>query len=108
MVSTVEQITRSYRISRIDLESWIAHRWLRPVETTEGPAFDEVDEARITLIRELRDELQMGDEAVDLVLSLLDQLYATRRALRTISEAMMSLPKPLQAEIRACIERDER
>jgi chaperone modulatory protein CbpM len=104
MTATVDQITRVYRLERLELETWIAHRWLRPRQTTEGPVFDEVDEARIALIRELRDVLQVNDETLDVVLSLLDQLYATRRLVRTLNEAVIGLPEPLRAQIRACID----
>ncbi len=106
MTTTVEQITRVYRIERVELESWIAHRWIRPAETAQGPVFDEVDEARIALIRELREDLKVDDEALDLVLSLLDQLYATRRILRSLSEAVSGLPEPVRAQILARLRQD--
>lgn len=106
MATSLEQIVRAYRIEKIDLESWIEHRWIRPAQTVHGPAFDEVDEARIKLIRELRDDLKVDDDALDLVLSLLDQLYATRRLLRTLNSAICALPEPLRAEIRSRLEHE--
>jgi chaperone modulatory protein CbpM len=104
MTTTLEQITHVYHIERVEIEAWIEHRWILPAQTAEGPVFDELDEARIALIRELRDELQVGDDALDVVLSLLDQLYATRRLVRTFNQAISHLPEPLQAEIRARLE----
>lgn len=107
MTTTIEQITRVYRIEKVELETWIEHRWIRPAQTAQGPVFDEVDEARIKLIRELRDDLKVDDDALDLVLSLLDQLYATRKLLRTLNTAMCALPEPLRAEIRSRLEHED-
>jgi chaperone modulatory protein CbpM len=38
----------------------------------------------VRLIRELRDELAVNEEALPVVLSLLDQLYALRRRVRAM------------------------
>jgi chaperone modulatory protein CbpM len=65
-----------------DLARWIENRWVRP-ETEAGTlVFAEIDLARIQLIRELRDELEVNEAALPVVLNLLDQLYDLRRALR--------------------------
>lgn len=95
-----DDIIRVYHIERIELQAWIEQRWVRPASTPQGYVFDEVDEARIALIREMQRELMVSDEALEVVLSLLDQLYATRRVLRRIEEAMVMLPEPVQREIR--------
>jgi chaperone modulatory protein CbpM len=104
MKITAEEISKLHRIERVQLEAWVEHRWIRPTVTAEGPVFDDLDEARIALIRELREDLGVGDEAIEVVLSLLDQLYATRRLLRSLSAAMSSLPEPLRDEIRRRLE----
>lgn len=105
-MATQDEIMRLYHLQRVELESWIAQRWVRP---STGPVggwqFDEVDEARIALIRELRDEFEVSDEALGLVLSLLDQLYAARRMLRCVDDAMQQLPEPLRVELRARLRR---
>jgi len=100
-MATLEQVVRSCRVERVELTRWIEQRWVRPQETTAGYSFDEVDEARVTLIRELREELLVSDETLDVVLSLLDQLYATRRMLRTVEDAIEALPAPLRDEVEA-------
>jgi hypothetical protein len=53
------------------------------------------------LIRELRQEFLVNDDALEVVLSLLDQLYATRRVLKRVEEAVAALPEATRAEIRA-------
>ena len=100
-MTTFEEILRLHRIQRVELKGWIQQRWVRPRETAEGYFFDEVDEARVALISELRRDLMVEDDVLDLVLSLLDQLYATRRMLRTVEEALETLPEPVRAQIRA-------
>jgi chaperone modulatory protein CbpM len=100
-MTTFEEILRLHRIQQVELTGWIEQRWVRPRQTAEGYVFDEVDEARIELISELRRDLMVEDDVLDLVLSLLDQLYATRRMLRTVEEAFEALPEPVRAQIRA-------
>ena len=86
-MTTFDEILRLHRIERVQLTGWIEQRWVRPRETAEGYVFDEVDEARIALISELRGDMMVEDDVLGLVLSLLDQLYATRRMLRTVTGA---------------------
>lgn len=53
-------------------------------------AFGEIDVARIKLIRQLSEEMDINEEALQVVLSLLDYIYE-RRSLtlrRNISSAM--------------------
>ena len=100
-MTTFEEIIHLHRIQRVELTGWIEQRWVRPRETADGYLFDEVDEARIELISELRRDLMVEDDVLEVVLSLLDQLYATRRMLRTVEEALETLPEPVRAQIRA-------
>ena len=48
------------------------------------PVFSELDIARIRLILDLRATMDVEERSVSLVLSLLDQLYTTRRQLRRV------------------------
>lgn len=96
-----EDILRVHHLQRVELQAWIEHRWVRPQAGAEGLVFDEVDEARITLIRDLRQELLVDDEALEVVLSLLDQLYAVRRMLKCLEQAIETLPAPIRDELRA-------
>jgi chaperone modulatory protein CbpM len=98
---TFEEILHLHRIERVELAGWIEQRWVRPRKTPEGYVFDEVDEARIALISELRRDMMVTDDVLGLVLSLLDQLYATRRMLRTVEEALETLPQPMREHIKA-------
>ena len=70
------------------LEDWIAQDWVRPDRAAGRPVFDEADLARCRLILELREEMEVNDAAIPVVLTLLDQLHRTRRQLRVLAEAM--------------------
>lgn len=104
-MTSFDDIVRIYRIDRLELTAWIDQRWVRPQRTPDGLQFDKVDEARIALIRELREDLMVEDDALDVVLALLDQLYATRQILRTVEDAIEACPDTVQKEIRARLER---
>ncbi|TVR84334.1 MAG: hypothetical protein EA405_01895 [Rhodospirillales bacterium] len=104
-MTSFDDIVRIYRVERVDLTAWIERRWVRPAHTPEGFVFDDVDEARIALIRELRQDLLVDDEALAMVLNLLDQLYAARQMLRTVEDAIEACPEPVRREIRARLTR---
>lgn len=70
------------------LQHYIAQEWVRPTRRQGAPAFAEIDVARIRLIRELHTELEVEEPTVPLILSLLDQLHATRRQLRLVLDAL--------------------
>jgi chaperone modulatory protein CbpM len=99
MISIEVVIAQISGLTREDLERWIAHEWVRPERNaraeeanaaTPGQTymFREIDVARVRLIRELRDEMQVNEEALPVVLSLLDQLYDQRRRLRELGDAL--------------------
>ena len=106
-MATLQDVLRIHRIEKVELTAWIERRWLRPRETAAGPEFDEVDQARILLIRELRDDLSVNEDALDMVLSLLDQLYAARCVLHSVNQAVAAMPESLRAEIRARLPHSE-
>ena len=62
-----------------DLERWISNDWVRPDGRVGDYAFSEIDVARVQLILRLRDELEINEAALPVVLLLLDQLYDLRR-----------------------------
>jgi chaperone modulatory protein CbpM len=109
-MATLQEIVRSHHVEEVELLSWIEHRWVRPQRLPEGLQggwlFDEVDDARVALIRELRVAFAVNDEALDIVLSLLDQLYAARRVLKNVEDAVDALPAPMREELRRRLRQD--
>lgn len=88
-------------VEEVELRRWIAERWVRPESGAQGFVFHEVDVARVRLIRELRYELAIDEEAMPVVLQLLDQVYSLRRRLRALSEALDAQPQAVREAVRA-------
>ncbi len=80
--------------SPAEVEDWVARAWVRPDGAPGHYLFHPIDEARVRLILELRHELHVDEDALPLVLSLLDQLYAARRHMRRLHDAIASHPDP--------------
>lgn len=81
-------VARIPGLPRQDIERWIDNRWVRPDRDAGQYVFHEIDIARIRLIRELRDDLQVNEDALPVVLSLLDQLYDLRRRMAELGDAL--------------------
>lgn len=58
------------------LEVWLEEGWLAPLEADR---FSDVDLARARLICDLKRGLGVNDEAVPIILHLLDQVHGLRR-----------------------------
>ena len=72
------------RIEVDELDKWLTAGWLVPYhEAAEEADYSDIDLARAHLIRDLR-ELGVNDEAIPIVLNLVDQLHGLRRALREV------------------------
>lgn len=97
---TLEDVLRLHgRIERVELEAWIAWRWVRPERTAGGLRFDAADLARVRLIHEIRHEMGIEPDSVPVVLSLLDQVYDLRRQLRALAESLAESPDEVQREV---------
>lgn len=96
---TLEQVVAEIGVDRAAVTSWIEQRWVLP--ETEGSVwqFDDVDLARLRLIAELTQELEIGDEAIPVVLNLLDQIYQLRDKLAAIEQAIEQASPECRAEI---------
>ncbi len=82
---TIEMLSRTISgLNPDDLRRWIDNAWVRPDGEPGQYRFQEIDVARLRLIVELRDDLGLDEAAMPVVLSLLDQLYETRRQMRRL------------------------
>lgn len=77
-----DELVRLAGCSHDELHRFVEEGWVVP-EAEDG--FAEADVARCHLIVELRRDLAIDDEAIPVVLSLLDQVYLLRRQLRVLS-----------------------
>ena len=89
-------------LQRSDLEGWIRDE-LVIAERDAGLSFSDMECARIRLICTLTYELEIDSGALPVVLSLLDQLYDTRRRLMSLTRAVTLQDKTIQAAIVAAL-----
>jgi chaperone modulatory protein CbpM len=73
---------------RVAVEEYITRTWVRPIQEEQVWYFEEIDIARIQLVHHLRYELLINDDAMDIVLQLLDQVYGLREQMRQIKHAL--------------------
>ncbi|BDG70251.1 chaperone modulator CbpM [Roseomonas fluvialis] len=78
---------RFTRLSANDLQRWIAEGYVRGEAESGTLCFRDIDVERVRLILELRHDLEVNEEALPVVLSLLDQIYALRRRLKQVGVA---------------------
>ena len=98
---TEKQLLRALEaVSRRQLRLWINRGWIVPALGEAGPAFDETDLARARLVSHLRHEMNVNEDAVPVVLALMDQLYSIRHELRTVVEAIDDQPHRVRRRIR--------
>ena len=85
MITEREFLERA-RLDRRTLTVWIEEEWLIPAREADELAFTDMDLARVNLIRDLKDKMGVNDEGLDVVLHLVDQMHALRRALAAALE----------------------
>lgn len=103
MISESELVCLIGSLDSEALRRWIDLGWVLPHHKDESLRFDESDVARVHLICELHYDLRIDEDCMSVVLSLMDQLYATRRALGALKAAVGSQPEDVRARIAAKI-----
>ena len=93
IVTMVEQLTHHQLISFINAEV------VTPVHTEHGLVFSKVDLVRIELLCELSEQFDLDDDALGVVISLIDQLHGVRAELRTVLEVIETEPVDVQNRI---------
>jgi chaperone modulatory protein CbpM len=84
----------------VEITTWVERGWVRPDADPSGRwVFQEIDVARVRLIRDLRRELELAEDAVPVVLSLLDQVYELRRVLSGVARAVDGQPADVRAAV---------
>lgn len=91
-------------LDRAELEAWVARRWVEPEQGADRIwIFGDIDVARVRLIYDLRRDLDTPEETITLVLSLLDQVYELRGALKALTRAIALQPEPVQQAVREAV-----
>jgi chaperone modulatory protein CbpM len=100
MIAFDELVGRFEGLDRRELVHWVENRWVLPERQQDTWIFHEVDVARVELILEIRKEFGIDDDALSLVLSLLDQVYDLRRQLGRLCDALAVQPPEIQAAVK--------
>lgn len=67
-----------------------------PVHTPDGPRYHALDVSRITLLCELTDDFEVNEDALVIIMSLLDQLHGAHSKLEQIVQAICSEPSEVK------------
>lgn len=92
-----------------ELTLWIERRWVRAERGPDGAwRLTEMDVARVGLLVELRVTLEVTEDLIPLVLSLIDQLYDARRAVRALLAALDEQPPSVREAVLAAARQEPR
>ncbi len=108
MIGLDELLAQFAGLDRAEVLRWVENRWLLPDLADGRFAFGEVDVARVELILGMRRDFAVGDEAMAVVLGLLDQVYGLRRQMARLCRAVAALPPEARAALRAEMAEEER
>jgi|TARA_R110002094_G_scaffold161731_3_gene146803 chaperone modulatory protein CbpM len=103
MIRERDVIHRLEGLSLTRLRLWVKRGWVMPHEEGGEYHFREIDIARLELIRQLKIDMDVNNEAIPIVLSLIDQIHGLRFELKTLAQAVEAQHQDIQSAIlRAC------
>jgi chaperone modulatory protein CbpM len=99
-------VARFPEVAPDELALWVERRWVRAERDPDGAwRLTEMDVARVRLLVELRVTLEVTEDLIPLVLSLIDQLYDARRTVRGLLEALDEQPATVRDAVLASAKR---
>lgn len=107
MKLTLDEVSLQTRVERTQLVAWIEEGWVVPAREADTFMFDDIDAARVNFIGEMLRDMMIGEEAVPVVLSLVDQLNAARATLKQVLIAVEDVPDPARARLIAILKKGE-
>ena len=103
--SEKQAVLAVHRLTATRLRTFVRADCVRPQETAEGPAYTDADLARIELLCELSEDFGLDEDALGVVISLIDQLHGARRELRALALAVGDQPPEVRERVRAAYRR---
>lgn len=94
-----EAIAAVARLTRPQLSAFIKAEIVVPLQTETGPAFRQIDLVRMELLCELSEEFSLDEDALGIVISLIDQLHAVRGELHRVLQAVEAEPEDVRRRI---------
>ena len=99
MMEENEVLGRFVSLRSETLHVWIERGWVTPQRRQGGYRFREIDIARVGLIQEFSTELELDQDALDVILPLLDQIHGLRHQLRRLADAVSTQPEDVRRRI---------
>lgn len=97
--SETEVVTTVTRLTRSQLFRFVEAEFIRPAQSGDGYVFTRVDIARLELLCDLSEDLELDDTAIGIILSLIDQLHAAKEDLAALRRAIEALPDDMRASL---------
>ena len=91
------------RLTRAQLTGFIQADFVRPDQHDGHYSFRRVDIARLELLCDLSQDLELNETALGIVISLIDQLHSVRQERMALRQALNALPEDLRAGILAAL-----
>ncbi len=101
MMVAIPGLTRTRLIAFIETEMVIPLR--RESHGVSTLVFRQIDFARVQLLCDLTDDLDLDNDTLGVVISLIDQLHAKQQDLLAIARAIVAEPPDVRARIGAAI-----
>jgi chaperone modulatory protein CbpM len=99
MLREAELIGMIEGLRRSELRRWLMQGWVIAERRDGILHFRAIDIARVQLIVDMRRTMQVSEENLPMVLSLVDQVYSLRRELRDLAGAVAEQPAAVRKAI---------
>ncbi|MGE0256744.1 MAG: chaperone modulator CbpM [Alphaproteobacteria bacterium] len=99
MFAEDELLARCAGLTRRDLRRFVAAGWVRPGRREGRIVYRAIDVARIDLILDMRRDLGLTGEGLQVALDLMDQVYGLRWQLRRLAAAVEAQPPDVRRAI---------
>lgn len=104
-LSEDETIAAVGRLDRARLVRFVRSEVIRPADAGGRMVFRRVDVARLELLCDLCDDFDLNDDALGLVMHLVDQLHGTRNDLRALMQALGDEPAEVKSRVQGRLAR---
>lgn len=97
LIATIDELTAPR------LTHYVEMRVLRPVMSEQGQTFREIDRARAALLCDLTEDYGLDDDALSLVMRLLDEAHGLRGEMQALMSALAEEPDDARQRVIARI-----
>jgi len=99
MTMRTREFLLAARVEETVLETWVESGWLMPRRDEDAADFSDADLARAHLIRDLQHDMGVNEEAIPIILDLIDQVHGLRQMLREVATAVCTQPEEMRQRI---------